>query len=386
MQKLRKQIYESFFNPVLHFLPLIVFMLIEDYWGNRIAWFSSLSVSAILFVYIIAGYRKLLQWYLISTVIYLFTAGLSSFLPFGKIPTPLNDILLECILLIVFMVSLITRSHIENFINNRKSRLHSMANNLNEMFRMIWILSVVLFIYIHSQVIVFILSKNYLYLNGLIHSLYVGILLFIFIYEIIRVSVVRIGLMKEEWWPIVNDQGKMIGSIQSVTSLNDSTKYMHPVVRVMLIDENRILLQKRPDDDLIFPGCWDIAISNHIRVNETVEQCILRTTAEKYGIDEIKPLFLTNYTTENETEFHYAFLFLLCKSGEFGFNADNKILTKWWTIGQIEENLQSGIFSENFITEYELIKRSGLLDQRICECRCRLKETIFNNSAFYKPM
>jgi len=58
MKKLRQQINESFFNPVLHFLPLIVFMVVYDFWGLNIAWSVSLPVTLLLFVYIFFLYRK----------------------------------------------------------------------------------------------------------------------------------------------------------------------------------------------------------------------------------------------------------------------------------------------------------------------------------------
>lgn len=49
---------------------------------------------------------------------------------------------------------------------------------------------------------------------------------------------------------------------------------------------------------------------------------------------------------------------------------------KWWTAKQIEENLESGIFTENFKTEFDLLKRSGLLESVQCECECTLKDVI----------
>jgi isopentenyldiphosphate isomerase len=63
----------------------------------------------------------------------------------------------------------------------------------------------------------------------------------------------------------VNEQGKIIGSVQHRTSLNDSNKYTHPIVRVLIIDRGMILLQKRAQDSLIYPGLWDTAITNHVR-------------------------------------------------------------------------------------------------------------------------
>ncbi|MBP7369563.1 MAG: hypothetical protein KA976_07570 [Paludibacteraceae bacterium] len=44
---------------------------------------------------------------------------------------------------------------------------------------------------------------------------------------------------------------------------------------------------------------------------------------------------------------------------------------------RIEENLQEGIFTENFLIEFDLLKKSAVLENNICDCACKLKETIF---------
>lgn len=257
-----------------------------------------------------------------------------------------------------------------------------MVNNLNEMFRMLWMLGAVIFVYIHIYLITASLPiPNLEYTLQFIHDAYLVLFLFVVFYELIRVTLIRVKLFREEWWPILNEKGKMIGSIHNKTSLSDPTKYIHPIIRVMLIEDNRIFLQKRCQQDLVYPGYWDTALSNHVKVNETVEQCISRTANERYGIKDLKPIFLSNYMHETDFEYHYAFLFVACKLPELEHNKDYIDHAKWWTVQQIEDNLSTDIFTENFLSEFELVKRSGLLDTGRCDCECRLKETI-QNSAF----
>ncbi len=257
-----------------------------------------------------------------------------------------------------------------------------MVNNLNEMFRMLWMLGAVIFIYIHAYLLAASLQvSNLEYTLKFIHDAYLVLFLFVVFYELIRVTLIRVKLLREEWWPILNEKGKMIGSIHNKTSLSDPTKYIHPIIRVMLIEDNRIFLQKRCQQDLVYPGYWDTALSNHVKVNETVEQCISRTANERYGIKDLKPIFLSNYMHETDFEYHYAFLFVACKLPELEHNKDYIDHAKWWTVQQIEDNLSTDIFTENFLSEFELVKRSGLLDTGRCDCECRLKETI-QNSAF----
>ena len=382
MKRLRKQINETFFNPVIHFLPLIVFMVVNDFWDLKTAWIATLSVIVILFLYIYFFYRKIVQWFVFSVFVVFVVGSVISFFPVEKLPSRIGDVALESAVLIFFILSLIFRSYIEAMLNRRKSKLPPMVNNLNEMFRMLWMLGAVIFIYIHAYLLTASLQvSNLEYTLKFIHDAYLVLFLFVVFYELIRVTLIRVKLFREEWWPILNEKGKMIGSIHNKTSLSDPTKYIHPIIRVMLIEDNRIFLQKRCQQDLVYPGYWDTALSNHVKVNETVEQCISRTANERYGIKDLKPIFLSNYMHETDFEYHYAFLFVACKLPELEHNKDYIDHAKWWTVQQIEDNLSTDIFTENFLSEFELVKRSGLLDTGRCDCECRLKETI-QNSAF----
>lgn len=382
MKRLRKQINETFFNPVIHFLPLIVFMVVNDFWDLKTAWIATLPVIVILFLYIYFFYRKIVQWFVFSVFVVFVVGSVISFFPVEKLPSRIGDVALESAVLIFFILSLIFRSYIEAMLNRRKSKLPPMVNNLNEMFRMLWMLGAVIFIYIHAYLLTASLQvSNLEYTLKFIHDAYLVLFLFVVFYELIRVTLIRVKLFREEWWPILNEKGKMIGSIHNKTSLSDPTKYIHPIIRVMLIEDNRIFLQKRCQQDLVYPGYWDTALSNHVKVNETVEQCISRTANERYGIKDLKPIFLSNYMHETDFEYHYAFLFVACKLPELEHNKDYIDHAKWWTVQQIEDNLSTDIFTENFLSEFELVKRSGLLDTGRCDCECRLKETI-QNSAF----
>ena len=382
MKRLRKQINETFFNPVIHFLPLIVFMVVNDFWDLKTAWVATLPVIFVLFIYIFFFYRKIVQWFVFSVFVVFVVGSVISFFPVEKLPSRIGDVALESAVLIFFILSLIFRKPVETMLNQRKSKLPPMVNNLNEMFRMLWMLGAVIFIYIHAYLLTASLQVSNLdYTLKFIHDAYLVLFLFVVFYELIRVTLIRVKLLREEWWPILNEKGKMIGSIHNKTSLSDPTKYIHPIIRVMLIEDNRIFLQKRCQQDLVYPGYWDTALSNHVKANETVEQCISRTANERYGIKELKPIFLSNYMHETDVEYHYAFLFVACKLPELEHNKDYIDHAKWWTVQQIEDNLSTDIFTENFLSEFELVKRSGLLDTGRCDCECRLKETI-QNSAF----
>jgi len=156
---------------------------------------------------------------------------------------------------------------------------------------------------------------------------------------------------------------------------------MHPVVRIHLIDKSMILLKKRPSDDPESPDLWDSSISNHVKMGETIEKCVERSAEEKYALNNFKFMYLSNYSLDGRNEKQYAFLFVSCLQAEYKLNPTTPDQTKWWTPGQIDDNLEEGIFSENFKIEFDLLQRSGLLESGKCECTCRMREVIYQQTS-----
>ena len=385
MKKLRKQIKESFFNPILYLLPLLFFLVMDEFYGMDLAWKISFPVVMILIIYVYYSLNKTFTWHLIFTFVFMSVGVLGSMVSLFSIPYFLQHLEDKMAVFFFLSIFLLFRKQIQKSILQIMPRQIPMSNNFNELYRVVWVLFIVLLFYISAIILITltVISQTQLYLE-FIRTIYLGIIIFCVIYEIIRVQIIRSNLVREEWWPIVSEQGKIIGSIQHLTSFSDEKKYLHPIVRVLLIDKNMIYLQKRADKDMIFPGLWDTAISNHVRMGESIEQCIDRTAHERYAIKAFKYIYLSNYRSETEKEQHYAFLFVCCQVGDSNPNPTFVEQTKWWTQQQIEDNLETGIFSQNFKIEFDLIKRSGLLETGKCECDCRLKDVIYHQTDGHK--
>jgi len=385
MKKLRKQIKESFFNPILHFLPLLLFLVLDEFYGMDTAWKIAFPVVLLLVFYVFYVFNKIFMWHLIFTFIFMSVGLIASFVVFLPLPSFLQHSVDKIIIFAFIVFLLFFRKQIQKKVTAIIPKLIPMSNNFNELYRVIWSLFFVLLIFITANLLLQLsdYSQDALSLE-IIKYCFAGTIIFMVIFEIVRVEMIRGKLVQEEWWPIVSEQGKIIGSIQYLTSLHDEKKYLHPIVRVHLIDKSMIFLQKRAPDDLIFPGLWDTAISNHVRMGETIEQCTERTAEEHYGLKDFKYMYLSNYMHETLNEQHYAFMFVSCQREEVNPNLTFIENTKWWTLNQIEENLEKGIFTENFRTEFDLLKRSGLLETGKCECACRLKEVIYRQSDHIK--
>lgn len=384
MEKLRKQIRESFFNPILHFLPLILFLVADDFWGMDVAWKISFPISLALLVYVYYVYGRIFAWHLIFTIFYLVVSVFASFIALLPETIISHDVIYELVLVAFLLVFLLFRKKIQKSIQRVVSGLIPMSNNFNELFRVTWIFLSVLLLYSSGYLLLQQLSRDAFSSQQMLQYVYISVVLFLVLYELLRVQLIRSKLIREEWWPIVNTQGKIIGSIQQMTSLNDEKKYMHPVVRVLFIDKSMVLLRKCDSDDPDFPGLWDTTVSGHVQMDETIERCVEQIAADKFSLENFKYMYLSNYTIECKREKQYAFLFVSCQQVEYDLSPTFSEQTKWWTQKQIEDNLTSGIFTENFVTEFDLLQRSGLLETGKCHCNCRLKEAIYNQSSAFR--
>lgn len=372
---LKKYIEESFYNPILHILPIFTLLVFEDYLGLVPAWGLSLLMTIGLLVYSKTFYNSIFFWQVYSALMWL---SIGLFLSIGHlfdIEDEYKFVLGEFVAAVFFLISILLKHKVETIIMKSSSRKISMKNNLYEFERLLVILSVLLFLYVDIYIgVVSIYDQPSPTVTKLIPTIYLLLFAGILSYEYIRVHFVRSQLIKEEWWPIVNESGKQIGTIQQHASLWDERKYIHPVVRVMVIKGNKIFLQQKAGVS-VFNYDWDLPVSTHIRVGENAEESIFRTLKPDLSPVDANFVFLTNYIIEEAQEHQYVYLYIGSEI-EDKLSEDPKLRhQKWWTIGQIEDNIESGIFSEQFKREFEVLKHSGLVVSSICDCDCKLKET-----------
>lgn len=381
MQQFRKQINESFFNPAHHFIPLLVFLFIDNVVGNSVALaiIYGLVVSILMYSYFLYSslYKYLGLSYIISTVV----ISTIIFFPQNILPYPYRYVFSEAIVLVSLLLIVFFRKKIEIFVTTKTNFQLPMTNNLSEHFRIVWILSLILAIYIGIILIFsfrFQINNQYLVTAN---NVLLIVLLTLFVYEFIRVNIIRIKLIKEIWWPVVNQKGAVIGSIQMQESIQSSEKYAHPVVRIQCINSNKLYIQKTIESSSKSYGTWDIPLKDNIRMNETIDQCISRILDEKCSNIKIQPVFLSKYYSESNFVKEFVYLFMICEATVK--QPDMLQFVKSWTSKQIEEELNSGIFTENFVKEYHILQRSGLIDNGGFKCSCRIKDTIYqclNNS------
>lgn len=107
---------------------------------------------------------------------------------------------------------------------------------------------------------------------------------------------------KEEWFPLIDEQGNTIGKATRRECHNGS-KLLHPVVHLHIINnDGELYLQKRSVNKDIQPGKWDTAVGGHIDYGETVEEALAREVREELGITHFIPIHVLTYIFESDRE------------------------------------------------------------------------------------
>lgn len=159
--------------------------------------------------------------------------------------------------------------------------------------------------------------------------------------------------MKEEWFPLVNEEGETIGKATR-KECHSGSKKLHPVVHLHIFNEaGELYLQKRSMDKDIQPGKWDTAVGGHIGLGETVEEALRREVREEVGITGFIPQFITRYVFESAIEKELVNTFRTTYSGPITPDPSELDGGRFWSPAEILENIGKGVFTPNFESEYK---------------------------------
>ncbi|NLI72294.1 MAG: hypothetical protein GX361_06125 [Bacteroidales bacterium] len=374
MQNLKKQISESFFNPILYFLPTLVFIVADDFWGMNYAWKISFPIAFALVFYVYFMYRRMFVWHGVLSVCYLVIALLSTV---ATDVLPIFGYVDEFLFLLFIALMIFQKTSLEKIASKTLPHELPMSNNENELFRVAKVLFAIVLSYLILTLIFDALNaENKENLLNLLKYAYALSVFFIAIYETIRVFIVRNRLLNEDWLPVVDENGRVMGSVHYQPGVTTDKRLMHPSVRLYFIENGKLFLQQRNPDDYTDPLCWDASLSRQVRMSESITMALKKFSWKLYKVEPVKFLFLTKYIYHGKFSDQLVHLFVLCKSEGLQPQEGEVYRTKWWTQKQIETELGSGVFAERFEKEYKILKRSGLLEQDGCDCDCALKQMI----------
>lgn len=368
MKSQERQLKESFFNPIYQLFPLLVFLIIDHIFAREYAWYGAAITAVILTIYVSAVYPRLFKWYMFYMFLFLaITALMGVSGNFAKTEKYLA-LIDEAVLFVALLFVRLFRKQLTTLSDKLVSPFVPMSNNILELYRNIKTSTIFVFSYLVFYVAIILANYTfYRYIEiDVLNYIFAGAWIFLIVFSYLKTRFVRFHLTDERWLPIVTREGKVVGKIQRLSSLSDRRRYMHPIVRGILIKDGQILMQKPVEGDVFYKPLWDNMIDNHIGIGEKTESCLKKTALKRFGIEKVKSFCLTEYIHATPYEYQYVFVFIIADySSEIIPNPKRIAQMKWWTFTEIEENLNAGIFDERFIKEYDLLKRSGLLDSDV---------------------
>ena len=163
-----------------------------------------------------------------------------------------------------------------------------------------------------------------------------------------------------EWFPVVEPNGLVVG--RAVRQYcHSGAKPLHPVIHIHIIDRfSRIYLQKRSMRKDIQPGRWDTAVGGHVPYGEGILEAVYREAFEELGFTEFNPIHLDTYEFESEIERELVNVFAVVGSYELHPDLDEVDEGRWWDLADINANMDKGVFTPNFESEFRMIRKSLL--------------------------
>ena len=163
-----------------------------------------------------------------------------------------------------------------------------------------------------------------------------------------------------EWFPIVEPNGLVIGRATR-SYCHSGAKPLHPVIHIHIIDRfSRIYLQKRAMHKDIQPGKGDTAVGGHVSYGEGVLEAVYREASEELGFTEFNPIHIESYQFESEIEKEMVNVFAVVGTYELHPDHDEVDEGRWWELADIDANLDKGVFTPNFESEFRMVRQSLL--------------------------
>lgn len=158
----------------------------------------------------------------------------------------------------------------------------------------------------------------------------------------------------EEMFPLVDEQGNIIGAAKRGECHNGS-KLLHPVVHLHVFNsKGELYLQKRPEWKDIQPGKWDTAVGGHIDLGENVEMALKREVREELGITDFQPEAIRSYVFESAREKELVYSYKTVYEGSI-IPSEELADGRFWSIEEIKNNIGKGVFTPNFENEFTLL-------------------------------
>jgi len=312
----------------------------------------ALGFGVIELIYIYLKEKRIEKFVIVDTLFLVIFGGISLLLH-NDIFFKLKPALIELIFVLLIGVSAFSSKNIMMQMGQRYMKGVEMNPLMEAQFKrslkvMFWLFLAHVLLIVYSA---YYMSKEaWVFISGGLFYIMFGVY---FLFELVRNKLKSRKLVEEEWLPLVDEQGNVLGKAPRSACHSDKS-LLHPVVHVHFFDEQgRIFLQKRPENKETQPGKWDTAVGGHISAGETLEQGLQKEVREEIGITQADYQFIKHYVWESDIERELVYLFFAKTNQNIKINREELADGKFWTLDKVKNQLEKGIFTPNF--EYEFI-------------------------------
>lgn len=367
---LRKRYIEYILNPVLGFFPFMLYAILHIVLEQeQLALFSTLAICILgeLCFHLFLKTRLLGLTFIISGLAISLTTVIWITIQNYIINHNFYIIICEAFIVTICRLMLISKKYISlHVLKKRNIRQRVFLDNAYFAISIIQpILIIHLFCVLISLFFIYPDSKFYNTVCLILYSItpILIVILTHIIYELFRINAFESRLKKEEWLPIVSDKGEVTGKIAKSVSMNMKNRFMHPVVRIVLVNGQHIYLQKRDSDNSFNPDKFDYPFEKFVLFNHQINIAVKNSISNILNCDseDFKFNFLLKYVFDNENTKRLIFLFVIEIDSEDSLPKNSKLNGKFWSIKQIEDSFSDDIFSDCFELEYEYVKNKVLL-------------------------
>lgn len=360
-------------NQAIGLLPLLLFMFLDNYFSYLLSFIIGVTFCFVcIFLFQVLSKDKVYQFMLLPSAGTLVLYSVFLCLKLEPVLFIYSPLITEVLLVVALAIVGFTRRMVIQRIRDSKRpsfKRTLLRTTLNEFYFLAQLvqnlytlhLFIILLYSILPETMQNMRTERFLYRElGLV----IGVL--VIVYEQIRLSLMQGSLRKEMWVPVLNDNGKVIGCIARSVSRSLPKKYYHPIVRIAVVYNGMLYLVRRSKDEFVSPDTMDYPFHTYVLFRHSIDSTVKEAIGSLAQDKLIVPRSLIRYTFENEKVKHLVSLYVICLRTEEQLNQCKRRSGKLWTAKQIEENLNSGVFSEYFEKEFAYLQNTILFAESFC--------------------
>lgn len=335
-------------------IPLFIFILADEIWGTEVGLYVALGFGVAEFLFYFIRDKIIDKFILLDTALLLLMGGISIVLE-NDIFFKIKPALIEGILLAVIAFSIWGPKNLIMTMSQRyMGEIHLDAEQEKmmryNMLAMFWITASHIILVLFSAA--YMSKEAWVFISGVLLYIFYGVY---FAFLFLKTRLRNRRFKNEEWFPVVNNEGMIIGKAPRSICHNGRSRLLHPVIHLHLFNRSgKLFLQKRSVNKDIQPGKWDTSVGGHVDLGEKIEEALAREVREEIGLEYFKPQFIGRYVWESSRERELVHSFFTISEEVPAINNKEIEEGKFWSLKEINDNIGKDIFTPNF--EHEFLK------------------------------